>query len=1633
MITKLFVMRLLLTSIIALFSISYTLGQLGGNHQKAPSWYIESLINTHHSAGSAVPEWEVQFARVRPDAVQFHSRAYAAGKELAAKYNFAFVTTLSRSGHWDDVKAIVEALSPEEQLLFKWRVNPDGSPAGRTRDGEITKHLCFYSPGIDKYIIPIYKNTTRQYHQAQYWIDHTIVTVNVCYCENCRNNFMAQYGVEPPVNGSQPYWDEWLGYHRKGFEIWMEKVCDAVRSEDENTMVTFNGAYFHTQPEPPPPFIKNLSMDVHSDLMSLCLFSRYATTVGLPFDLMPGLTDTWAGTIPKTALEVRQAAAVITANGGRWNIGEFPMSQELQPAEQMLDLADAGARQVRERTRWIQHTEEVPMVALLQSASTHYARPIPKGDYVYNVPGPTRIYWYDNLYAPNEIFGAGAAFLENNIPFDIVNEVTLKEKLDNYKILFVGDQFRLDEETINAIRQFVEEGGALLATGKTINSGLSGIMGVKMIAEIPLATKTVRIGTADIGVFAPLQIETDGAQVLTYYSGGEGFPAITKKTLGKGKILYIAGDFFSAYKEVTPYNRRSSTRAGLTFMRKAVKDWLSDISPSFGFSCTAPPWIEIAMRSKESDLLIQMVERTFEWSKDIYQTTAPVEFKMALKNYPESVVLQPGNRQIQWEWTRDTLFATVGLNEIKTHSILEIKGGTRFSFSEDTISNIPYGTRIDSLFQYLGKKPEENWSIQFVDGKPRADLKTGDILIKTYSDLSVEEFYLQLNFYRKSSVSLLGAIYLNGDTLEGFHPEIYNYVVNLPKGEDFPALSANAKDLNASTLIERPLSIEGANDHRTAKITVTAEDDTSFSLYTVRFDVENEREPFIGEPFFSQVMNGVHTGTSASGWGKGFEIFNPGDLPVSMSDYLIVNSTGGTFASVLASKDMLYKMRPGYTIDSVRMTQGIYYNQRPYPFNTMLDPKKTLVFGRGYPEGWTSTNVFRDLCDFRDTNGDLAYASSLYGFVDGARICFFGDGNSFFLIRINNDSIFNGLKSADKPDDFTLIDIFGTQGTSNNRLIEGVFISSMSATSLERKPEIWRGNPMNYGSFGTSVPGSGEWDSNAGAVHIGTHPHIPYEGHYSTVYSLVYKVSPGFGEGQTIGLVSPGTDVELFMSNVAPRVDGSVMTLTNQDETLVKSGGMMVEEGDVLAVQNGNTLNKTVYRISIQQASGNALLSSLVYQISISDSTGLIEGIPPFTNIEDFLLNITVPAGAILTTVDGKNQQIGKEKVLSDTLIVIKTIVTDSVMLEVVAEDRTTRILYRLAVVQGEPYVTSDHYPVWQELKIIDMFQYKTTAGTFLSRLVPSPGSVMRLLDKFGNERNSGDLMYKDDLLQVSDGVDTVIYNLKDRFVSKNASLRYLSINGINIPGFDPAVFAYPLVVEDYELPDVPSVTAASAHSKALVTIEQAESLEGEQSKRTATISVLAEDGFSTATYIVVFEYKQLFYSTDASLKELSVNGTVISGFDPMVKSYTIVLDQSGGIPEMPIVTALSNHAGASVQITPATDLQGNTGERTAFIKVTAEDGLSETEYLIVFELNVGLKHLDPKAPEIYGEGNAICVKTEFIGTDAEIQVYNLAGKKLVHRIMTGTSERLIMHDPEGVFIVKLNLSGKTYIKKLVL
>ncbi|MCK4747856.1 MAG: DUF5017 domain-containing protein, partial [Bacteroidales bacterium] len=86
---------------------------------------------------------------------------------------------------------------------------------------------------------------------------------------------------------------------------------------------------------------------------------------------------------------------------------------------------------------------------------------------------------------------------------------------------------------------------------------------------------------------------------------------------------------------------------------------------------------------------------------------------------------------------------------------------------------------------------------------------------------------------------------------------------------------------------------------------------------------------------------------------------------------------------------------------------------------------------------------------------------------------------------------------------------------------------------------------------------------------------------------------------------------------------------------------------------------------------------------------------------------------------------------------------------------------------------------------------------------------------------------------------------------------------------------------------------------------------------------------------------------SDATLADLLVDDTTVDGFDPAKLNYMIELP--AGTTTVPVVTATTTDASASVTVTDATDLAGDAAARSTTVAVVAADGVTTLDYTLVF------------------------------------------------------------------------------------
>jgi hypothetical protein len=391
----------------------------------------------------------------------------------------------------------------------------------------------------------------------------------------------------------------------------------------------------------------------------------------------------------------------------------------------------------------------------------------------------------------------------------------------------------------------------------------------------------------------------------------------------------------------------------------------------------------------------------------------------------------------------------------------------------DTITGqnrgLNYAFRADSLLKYLEKPASANWEFVPVDGVTRPDLKNGDKLKVTAQSGAVKDYFIQVQDYAPDQNANLSAItwpdipeYLKGifgwkgDTIPGFNTGGYNYTVTVPLDVNgIPALVAKTAALNAKVVVKRAVSLSGSKADRTISFVVTAEDGISTRTYYVELIKEKDPDklqPYFAEPFLSEFIMDEFSSTGH------LEIYNPGNQPIDLSNYMFTKAAGSDpnaqIASTMAATELNFDRRfrkyvPGYkwvNLGQWLATPGIL--EPDNNINPIIQPGEMFIMSANSTRGnideiesyWDNGLLFwpgylMDINFFY--RPDIPSISSPWGpdyvvkdrYTGGDDRTYTVVGKSpdraWFMFKILNDSVQRGLKPANDPKDYKLIEAFG--------------------------------------------------------------------------------------------------------------------------------------------------------------------------------------------------------------------------------------------------------------------------------------------------------------------------------------------------------------------------------------------------------------------------------------------------------------------------------------------------------------------------------------------------------------------------------------------------------------------------------
>ncbi len=171
--------------------------------------------------------------------------------------------------------------------------------------------------------------------------------------------------------------------------------------------------------------------------------------------------------------------------------------------------------------------------------------------------------------------------------------------------------------------------------------------------------------------------------------------------------------------------------------------------------------------------------------------------------------------------------------------------------------------------------------------------------------------------------------------------------------------------------------------------------------------------------------------------------------------------------------------------------------------------------------------------------------------------------------------------------------------------------------------------------------------------------------------------------------------------------------------------------------------------------------------------------------------------------------------------------------------------------------------------------------------------------------------------------------------------------------------------------------------------------------------------------------------STDATLSDLTIEGGTVADFSPDVYHYDVYLPQ--GTTDVPAVDAVLNDTSATVDITQATDLNGDESARTATVLVTAEDGTTTQSYTITFTVVTGINTPAAERINLYPNParDQIVIRGLSNGKISDINLMDVTGRIIKTFKSTGIETTLNIDDLHaGCYFVRVENRTLKFIKR---
>ena len=324
--------------------------------------------------------------------------------------------------------------------------------------------LCETGPYGD-YLIDILAEIVTKYPDVAAFSFDGLHNYGSCYCKNCRDAFRKDTGLEiPNVDMKNPVFRRYQYWVDRRMESVIERMQTRLKGINPNialiTWSTNAGRYGHFLSIPRNMSARmNLLFDAPDQEFWMDESNRGNTVV-------PAFANAymWAVSNHRTAF----SSPYVMSHGNPYGADSFPPEELIRRAMLVLtygprpSMAMAGKtsiidatfqciQEAKKRDPWIGGQQPEPWAAMVMSDNTNVFYGGQVGDTERN-------------YLAN-VFGTFRVAAETHLPMTVICDWNLNSKdLAKYKVLVLPNTAVMNDEQVEAVRKFVENGGGLVAS-----------------------------------------------------------------------------------------------------------------------------------------------------------------------------------------------------------------------------------------------------------------------------------------------------------------------------------------------------------------------------------------------------------------------------------------------------------------------------------------------------------------------------------------------------------------------------------------------------------------------------------------------------------------------------------------------------------------------------------------------------------------------------------------------------------------------------------------------------------------------------------------------------------------------------------------------------------------------------------------------------------------------------------------------------------------------------------------------------------------------------------------------------------------------------------------------------------------